>query len=260
MPSALAVIPARFGAVRFAGKPLARQTGKYLVQHVYENARRARSLARVIVATDDPRISDAVQSFGGEVMMTRADHPSGTDRVAEVAARCDAELVLNVQGDEPEMEPEAIDRLVALMREDTDFPMGTLACPFAALATLRGGPVDPHDPNTVKVVVDGRGRALYFSRSLIPYPRDTSATGNAAGPLLHLGIYAYRRDFLLKLAKMPLTPLEKIEKLEQLRVLESGYDIKVGIVSRASVGIDTPEDYAAFIQRQAVGWQRASMG
>jgi 3-deoxy-manno-octulosonate cytidylyltransferase (CMP-KDO synthetase) len=215
----------------------------------------------VIVATDDARIADAVRSFGGEVMMTRADHPSGTDRVAEVASAADAELVLNIQGDEPELEPDSIDRLVGLMREDPDCPMGTLACPFAALSTLRGRPADPNDPNTVKVVLTADGRALYFSRSLIPYPRDREVLGSdrgRTGPYLHLGIYAYSREFLLRLAKMPPTPLEKIEKLEQLRVLESGYDIRVGVVNRASVGIDTPDDYAAFVQRQARGGNRRS--
>ncbi len=245
--STIAVIPARFGAVRLPGKPLLRETGKYLVEHVYERAVRSTLLERVIVATDDQRIADAVRSFGGEVVMTRADHPSGTDRVAEVAARTDAKLVLNIQGDEPELATASIDQLVAAMQADPESVMGTLACPFDTLAEHAGAPVDPDQPSAVKVVTDLAGRALYFSRSLIPFPRD--GTGAARGPCLHLGVYAYRRDFLLKLAKLPPTPLEQTEKLEQLRVLEHGYNIKVVMVEEASVGIDTPADYAAFVAR-----------
>lgn len=240
----LAVIPARHAAVRFPGKPLADQTGKFLVQHVYEQVTRARSVQRVVVATDDPRIADAVKSFGGECVMTRPDHPSGTDRVAEVAGQAACDLALNVQGDEPEIEPASIDTLVRLLGQ-TDHPMGTLACSFAALQRL-GVHADPSGPHAVKVVIAG-GRAVYFSRSLIPYPRRPNVAG--AGPYLHLGIYAYRRDFLLKLATLAPTPLEETEGLEQLRVLEHGYPIAVGLVDRASVGIDTPDDYAAFVKR-----------
>ncbi|MEK6642388.1 MAG: 3-deoxy-manno-octulosonate cytidylyltransferase [Planctomycetota bacterium] len=242
---AIAVIPARFASVRLPGKPLLRETGKFLIQHVYEQARSATTISRVVVATDDARILDAVKSFGGEAVMTRADHPSGTDRVAEVAAGMDADIVVNVQGDEPELEPGSIDTLVGLMAANADAPIGTLACPFAIGA-------DPVDSNAVKVVVDQRGRALYFSRSLIPFPRD--AGGRVETPtnwLLHLGIYAYRREFLMKLASLKQTPLEKAEKLEQLRVLEHGYPLVVGVVQRAAIGIDTPEDYAAFVARHA---------
>lgn len=240
---AVAIIPARYASSRLPGKPLLAETGKYLIQHVYEQAGRARSTSEVIVATDDQRIFDAVRSFGGNAVMTRADHPSGTDRVAEVAAGLDADIIVNVQGDEPELEPASIDKLVALMEANANIPIGTLACPFA-----RGG--DPADPNVVKVVVDARGRAIYFSRSLIPYPRDQA--GRIDDPrrwLLHLGIYAYRRAFLLQLAKLPPTPLEQSEKLEQLRVLEYGHPMIVGIVERAAIGIDTFEDYAAFVRR-----------
>lgn len=252
---AAAIIPARFASTRLPGKPLLRETGKYLIQHVYEQAARAASISQVIVATDDPRIAEAVHSFGGNAAMTRADHASGSDRVAEVAAGLDADIIVNIQGDEPEIEPASIDKLVGLLTADAEIPIGTLACPFSAGA-------NPLDPNAVKVVVDRRGRALYFSRSLIPYPRDGWHGRPARGFhdelhrleagatwLLHLGIYAYRRDFLLRLATLPPTPLEQAEKLEQLRVLENGYPIAVGVVERAAVGIDTVQDYAAFVER-----------
>lgn len=236
---AIAVIPARYASTRLPGKPLLRETGKYLIQHVYEQVQRCESIGQVIVATDDQRILDAVNSFGGKAVMTRADHPSGTDRVAEVARGGDADVVVNVQGDEPEIEPSNIDKLVALF-SDPRVEMATLACPFPANA-------DPADPNAVKVAVAANGRALYFSRSLVPYPRDPNHTR----PLLHIGIYAYRRNFLLKLATLSPTPLEQTEKLEQLRVLEHGHSISVALVDRAAIGIDTPEDYAAFVVRAA---------
>jgi len=239
------IIPARYASTRFPGKPLANRTGKFLIQHVYEQVAAARRIDRVIVATDDDRIARAVESFGGEAQMTRPDHPSGTDRVAEVAVGLPEpfELIVNVQGDEPEIEPDSIDRLVQLMDEDPEAPVGTLACPFPA-------GTDPADPNCVKVVVDGRGRALYFSRSLIPYPRESKGRIEQAGQwLLHLGIYAYRRGFLSLLTNLAPGSLEQTEKLEQLRVLEHGYKIAVGQVARAAVGIDTPEEYAAFVER-----------
>lgn len=224
---------------------MVRETGKFLIQHVVEQVARAKRISEAIVATDDPRIHDAVQSFGGRSMMTRADHPSGTDRVAEVAHQIDADLILNVQGDEPELEPGYIDQLVERMTADPEVSVGTLACPFSRDS-------DPRDPNVVKVVINSRGRALYFSRSLIPYPRD--AAGTPADPtdwLLHIGIYAYRRDFLFELAAMPPSRLEMMEKLEQLRVLDSGHSIAVTQVERAFPGIDTPQDYAEFVARCA---------
>jgi len=232
---------------------LAHQTGKFLIQHVVEQVRKASHISQVIVATDDQRIVEAVASFGGQAVMTRSDHPSGTDRVAEVAAGlddvdCDIEcdLIVNVQGDEPEIEPDAIDRLVDLMAERTDCDMGTLACPFSKLPKSS----DPTDPNRVKVVLDDAGRALYFSRSLIPYPRDGAGTPDNLDQIyLHVGIYAYRRAFLMTMCKLPTTHLEKTEKLEQLRVLEHGYRIAVALVDNATAGIDTPEDYAAFVKR-----------
>jgi 3-deoxy-manno-octulosonate cytidylyltransferase (CMP-KDO synthetase) len=200
----------------------------------------------VVVATDDPRIADAVRSFGGEALLTRADHVSGTDRVAEVADRLggDAEtLYLNVQGDEPEIEPAYLDRLVERMAGGgADCPVGTLACRFPPDA-------DPSAPSAVKVVTNALGQALYFSRSLIPYARDGGGSTPGLGPLLHLGVYAYRRPFLLQLASWPPGVLEQIEKLEQLRVLERGYAIAVEIVEHACAGIDTPRDYEQFVSR-----------
>jgi len=237
---AVAVIPARFASTRLPGKPLLRRTGKYLIQHVVENTLLAGSLADVITATDDERIAEAVRSFGGKVALTRADHPSGTDRVAEVAAGLDADVIVNVQGDEPTLPPQYINRLVDRMVRDPGCDMATLAAPFP-----RDEPTD--DPARVKVVLSLTGRALYFSRSRIPFVRD--ADPRDAGHLLHLGIYAYRRSFLMKLATLPPTPLEKWEKLEQLRVLEHGYAIGVEVVPHATQGIDTPEQYEAFVNR-----------
>ncbi len=243
---AIAIIPARYASTRFPGKPLLKETGKFLIQHVYEQVSRCRTLTSVVVATDDARIHEAVASFGGMAVMTREDHPTGTDRVAEAAATTDADLIVNVQGDEPEIAPENIDRLVDIMRDDPATPIGTLACPFPSDG-------DPKNPNGVKVVISQTGRALYFSRSLIPYPREAKgAPDNPSNWLLHLGLYAYRREFLFKLAKLAPTPLEEREKLEQLRVLEHGYSMAVAVVSRATGGVDTPEDYAAFVAR----WRR----
>lgn len=243
----IAIIPARYASTRFPGKPLANETGKPLIQHVYERVAQARRVRRCIVATDDERIAAAVRSFGGDAVMTRPDHPSGTDRIAEVVRGLptgDNDIIVNVQGDEPELEPEYLDRLAErLAREPAECPIATLACPFPADA-------DPRDPNAVKVVVNSAGRALYFSRALIPYPRDAGAVGRPAVCLLHLGVYAYRRSFLLKLAAWPPGVLEQVEKLEQLRVLERGVALAVEIVEHASVGIDTPQDYEQFVARQ----------
>jgi 3-deoxy-manno-octulosonate cytidylyltransferase (CMP-KDO synthetase) len=214
-----------------------------MIQHVYDAVRGARRLDRVIVATDDERIARAVRGFGGEVEMTRPDHSTGTDRVAEVAARINADLVVNVQGDEPEMDPRSIDALVELMAARPDAPVGSLACRFTAEA-------DVLNPACVKVVLNAHGDALYFSRSLIPYPRDTGGRVDSPGRwLLHLGIYAYRPEFLKRLTATPPTDLERIEQLEQLRVRYMGEKIAMAVVERHSTGIDTPEQYAAFVQR-----------
>jgi 3-deoxy-manno-octulosonate cytidylyltransferase (CMP-KDO synthetase) len=240
------VIPARFASTRLPGKPLLSDTGRPLIQHVIEAARRAKSLDRIIVATDDPRIAEAVASFGGEAVMTRADHATGTDRVAEVAAQLrGARIIVNLQGDEPEVSGEALDRVVALLEGDPEAPMATLATPIRDEAIYR-------DPACVKVVCSARGRALYFSRSPIPCHRDglpTPASSPRPIAYLHLGLYAYRREFLLSIGSFPPSPLEAAEKLEQLRVLDAGYPIAVAIVEEASVGIDTPEDYRRFVER-----------
>jgi 3-deoxy-manno-octulosonate cytidylyltransferase (CMP-KDO synthetase) len=236
------IIPARFASSRLPGKPLLRDTGKYLVQHVYENACRSRA-DTVIVATDDSRILAAVESFGGQARMTRSDHPSGADRIAEVARDLPVDIVINLQGDEPQMDPAILDALPALLANDPHAPMATLATPISSLEQWR-------DPNCVKLVRDSRGRALYFSRSPIPYVRDgvPDFEKRPAMFLQHLGLYAYRRDFLLRLAALPPEPLELCEKLEQLRVLALGHPLAVGVVSHAGRGVDTPEDYQRFVQ------------
>jgi 3-deoxy-manno-octulosonate cytidylyltransferase (CMP-KDO synthetase) len=242
----VAVIPARFASTRLPGKPLLAETGRPLIQHVVEAARRCLSLQRIIVATDDPRIALAVTAFGGEAMMTRADHATGTDRVAEVAARVEeARIIVNVQGDEPEIASSTIDRVVDLLKTDLDAPMATLATPIRDEAVFR-------DPSCVKVVCSRLGRALYFSRSPVPCHRDGLAGGSGSGAILghlHLGLYAYRRNFLLSISSLPRSPLEAAEKLEQLRVLEAGFPIAIGIVDEPSIGIDTPEDYRRFVER-----------
>ena len=236
------VIPARYASTRLPGKPLLRQTGKYLVQHVYERACQARRAGQVIVATDDPRIVAAVEGFGGRVVTTRRDHPSGTDRVAEVAATLDADVVINLQGDEPLVEPAALELLAERLAADPAAVMATLAVPIVSAEQWR-------NPNCVKVVCDGSGRALYFSRSPIPHVRDghPDFAARPARFLLHLGLYAYRRHFLLELARRPPEPLEQLEKLEQLRVLALGQPIQVGVVEESGVGVDTYEDYEKFV-------------
>jgi 3-deoxy-manno-octulosonate cytidylyltransferase (CMP-KDO synthetase) len=241
----IGVIPARFASTRLPGKPLLSETGRPLIQHVVEAARQARRLDRIIVATDDQRIAAAVAAFGGECAMTRADHATGTDRVAEVAGRLPrAEIVVNVQGDEPEVSGAALDRLVSILEDDRDAPMATLATPIRAEHVY-------NDPSCVKVVCTQAGRALYFSRSPIPHHRDARPDPNSGEPLahLHLGLYAYRCEFLLRLSTLPTSRLEAAERLEQLRVLEAGHPIAVGIVAEPSIGIDTPEDYRRFVAR-----------
>lgn len=247
---AVAVIPARYASSRFPGKPLASLTGKPLIAHVMERARLCSGISRVIVATDDLRIHDAVRDFGGEVIMTRADHPNGTSRVAEVAQHVDSELVVNVQGDEPELEPELVDRAIAALRADPDAAMSTVASPF-------GDDEDPSNPNVVKCTVSLKGRALTFSRSLIPFHRDGAIAAEsgepvpapAARPLKHVGLYVYRRQFLPTFMSLEPSPLELTESLEQLRVLEHGYHIAVARGASRAQGIDTPEQYAAFVAR-----------
>ncbi len=234
----IAVIPARYASTRLPGKVLLDRTGKPLIQHVFENVRRARLVERVIIATDDQRIVEAVQRFGGEAVMTRSDHPNGTSRIAEVTAEIDSALIVNVQADEPEIEPELIDLTIQTLNDSSSCVMSTLGSPFAS-------DEDPSDPNIVKVVVGPDGRALYFSRAVIPYDRSDSKID----PLKHVGLYVYRRDFLMKYVTLPATPLEQAESLEQLRVLEHGYEIAVAVAKVSHHGIDTPPQYDEFVQR-----------
>ncbi len=234
----LGIIPARYASTRFSGKPLKPIAGKPLIQHVVEQCKKAGSLSEVIVATDDTRIWEAAQNFC-RVEMTRDDHPSGSDRIAEVAARCECDAVLNIQGDEPLIDPVVIDAVAAAL---TGNEMSTAATPIKT-------PADYDNPNVVKVIVNAAGRALYFSRRTIPYLRDAAsrsvAEQLAAFPFLkHLGIYGYRRETLLRLVRFPVSPLEGAEKLEQLRALENGIQIAVVKVDYDSVGVDTPEDVA----------------
>ena len=249
-PPALCIIPARFGSTRFPGKPLADATGQPLITHVIDRVRHAHRVGRILVATDDPRIAAAVQRHGGEAMMTRDDHPNGTSRLAEVVERLGDEcsgIVVNVQGDEPEIEPRVIDELIEGLKRDPDAPMATLASPFTA-------DEDPADPNLVKLVMDRRNRALIFSRSPIPYYRDAPPAEHTF--LKHPGLYAYRREFLPIYAALDPTPLEQAEQLEQLRVLEHGYPIAIVQTRVEHHGIDTPQQYEAFVRRCAAASRR----
>jgi 3-deoxy-manno-octulosonate cytidylyltransferase (CMP-KDO synthetase) len=243
------VIPARLASTRLPRKLLLSETGKPLIQHTYEAARRSRRSAGICVAADHEEIAAAVRSFGGAVRMTSPDCASGTDRVAEIAREMPhVDLFVNVQGDEPELSGEAIDQVIDLLQRDPACVMATLATPIRTRAQL-------DDPACVKVVFNAAGRALYFSRSPIPHARQWDDRLLAAEPASfyqHIGLYAYRRDFLLRVAGIPRTPLEKLENLEQLRVLESGYSIAVGVIAEPTIGIDTPDDYRAFVERWRV--------
>jgi 3-deoxy-manno-octulosonate cytidylyltransferase (CMP-KDO synthetase) len=227
------IIPARYASTRFEGKPLADLAGKPMIQHVYERSRRAACLDDLLVATDDERIFQAVRSFGGKAVMTSPDHATGTDRLAEVCESLDADIVVNVQGDEPLIEPAAIEQAAQPLIADASIVMGTLMNEIASEEELL-------NPNVVKVVVDKDGFALYFSRSPLPYPRP--GTWGKATYYRHIGLYVYRREFLMTYARLPQTPLEKQEKLEQLRALEHGYRIRVVLTEHRSIGVDTPED------------------
>jgi 3-deoxy-manno-octulosonate cytidylyltransferase (CMP-KDO synthetase) len=236
--AACVIIPARFGSTRFAAKILASDTGKPLVQHVVEQARKCSLVGEVIVATDDQRIVNALTPFKTRAVMTSPAHPSGTDRIAEVARGLNDEIIVNVQGDEPEIEPDTIDSLIERLQKTKD-DLATAATPFPA-------DQDASNPNIVKVVISPDGYALYFSRAVIPHYRDRD---HPAAYHLHLGIYAYRRPFLLEFASWKPTPLEQAEKLEQLRALENGKRIYVHQVGRAVHGIDTPQQYEQFVKR-----------
>ncbi|ORJ59554.1 3-deoxy-manno-octulosonate cytidylyltransferase [Geothermobacter hydrogeniphilus] len=235
------VIPARYASSRFPGKPLATLQGRPMIQWVYERSCSARLASRVLVATDDERIADAVRAFGGEAVLTRADHPTGTDRLAEVASGLESELIVNVQGDEPLIEAAVIDRAIAPLIEMPDLQMGTLCAPLK-------GPDEFLDPNVVKVVCDQRQMALYFSRAPIPWPRDHARqleeNWDRCPAFRHIGLYVYRREFLLRYPTLSQTPLEMLESLEQLRALEHGVGIKVVPTEHAAIGVDTPEDLA----------------
>ena len=244
----VAIIPARYASTRLPGKAIRPEikaaTGKFLIEHVYERAVRARTISEVIVATDSREILDVVRGFGGRAEMTSEKHPSGTDRIAEVAARLSCDVVVNLQGDEPEIHPDVLDQTVELLGSDSQASMSTVANPIETEAELES-------PNAVKVVVDRSGYALYFSRYTIPYVRDKAGKPSLGDFrfLKHLGIYGYRREFLLHYAALPPSSLEKVERLEQLRALENGYRIKVGVTPHRSIGIDTPEDMNLFIEQ-----------
>ena len=280
----IAVIPARYSSTRLAGKVLAKDTGKFLIQHTWEQACKAKLPEKVIIAADDEKIIAAAKSFGADCVLTSVEHKSGTDRIAEAVQKlADSEqrtadrknlnatpytlnpddVVVNIQGDEPEIDPAYIDKVAQLLVDNPDYPMSTLAAPIKTAA-------DVANPNIVKVIVaySGQrtansqklnaerctlnadvGRAIYFSRSPIPYDRESGGIGDITQYLRHLGIYAYRKEFLLKITSLPQTPLEKTEKLEQLRAIENGYGILVGKVEHTTDGIDTPEQYAEFVKR-----------
>jgi 3-deoxy-manno-octulosonate cytidylyltransferase (CMP-KDO synthetase) len=298
----VAVIPARYDSSRFAGKVLAKDTGKFLIQHTYERACRAKLPQKVIIAADDEKVVAAAKTFGAECVLTSPDHQSGTDRIAEAVADMDVEIVVNLQADEPEIDPANIDHLAKLLLDNPDYPMATLVAAFQGAEQVA-------DPNIVKVIISscvqqmdsrfrgndreemrssivipaqagiqnsagdidsrchaddntqhaGRGmrhetgRAIYFSRSVIPYDRQKSGIGDVRQYLRHIGIYAYRKKFLLEITALPQTPLEKIEKLEQLRAIENGFGILVGQVEHTCDGIDTPEQYAEFVKRYKTG-------
>lgn len=241
------IIPARLGSTRFPGKVLADRTGKPLIQHVWESARRARSLARVVIATDDESVAVRARGFGAECVLTRVDHPNGTSRIAEAADMlrlAPGQIVVNIQGDEPELEGAVVDAGVeAFLRLErtTGARMGTVASPMNA-----DEPAD--DPNVVKVVVSDAGMALYFSRSRIPFDRDSKGGADAAC-LRHIGLYVYREAFLSEYAQLPSSSLERAEQLEQLRALQAGVGIAVGICRSAHTGIDTPAQYDEFVRR-----------
>jgi len=272
-------IPARYGSTRFPAKVLAKDTGKFLIQHVYEQAKLAKLPDRVIIAADDKRIAQAAKSFGAECIMTNPDCPSGTDRIAEAIKKLEDggqrtedrgqkteetknyplsanDIVVNLQGDEPEIDPANIDAVARLLLDNPKCQMATLAADFETKEQIA-------DPNIVKVIVcragftppipvkTDCGRAIYFSRSVIPYDRENGGIGPVKNYLRHLGIYAYRKEFLRIITKLWQTPLEKLEKLEQLRAIENGFDILVAKVKHTCAGIDTPVQYAEFVKRYA---------
>ncbi|MCK5473141.1 MAG: 3-deoxy-manno-octulosonate cytidylyltransferase [Planctomycetes bacterium] len=247
----LVCIPARYGSSRFAGKVLARETGKFLIQHTWEKACGAKLADRVIIAADDEKVITAAKSFGAKCILTSTEHQSGTDRIAEAVKNIDCDIVVNLQADEPDIDIENIDKVAKLLLENPNEQMATLAAEFETAEQIA-------NPNIVKVVVTNHGlratshgliKAIYFSRSVIPYNRDKAGIGDISQYLRHVGIYAYRKDFLLKFTALEQTPLEKIEKLEQLRAIENGFGILVGKIKHTCDGIDTPQQYAEFVKK-----------
>ncbi len=248
------IIPARLASTRLPRKLLLRDTGKTVLQHTYESASQSQKASAVIVAADDPEIVAEVESFGGRVVLTDSSHQCGTDRIAEVAeSRSEFDLFINVQGDEPEISADAIDLAITLLEQNPEIGMSTLATPIRDRRAFE-------DPNCVKVVVDRSNRALYFSRSPIPHPRqwdDSLLPGDqqrgiqGANFLQHVGLYGYRRGFLMTIPTLPVAPMENLESLEQLRVLFNGHPILVGMIDHPIGGIDTAEDYESFVRRQS---------
>jgi len=243
--SVIAIIPARYQSTRLPAKSLADIAGRPMIEHVYRRASEARLVDGVIVATDDERIARAVSDFGGTAWMTRADHSSGTDRLAEVATAITGRVIVNVQGDEPMLDPAVIDAVVEPLLADPGLEMATACRPLQ-------DPGEFANPNVVKVVRDAAGRALYFSRAPVPWPRSAPDVP-AAIARVHVGLYAYRRDVLLRLATLPPAELELVESLEQLRALANGIGIRVVETHHHSVGVDTPEDLAHVRQRMLAG-------
>ena len=235
-PKVIVVIPARYGSTRLAGKPLISLAGKPMIQRVYERAKMAQRADRVIVATDDERIARAVEGFGGEARMTRTEHRTGTERIAEVAAREEGDVFVNVQGDEPLLDPASIDVAVNALLEEPPASVSTVATPIKT-------PGDIMDPNVVKTVLDFDSNALYFSRAPIPWVRDTAGKIQVRH-LKHLGLYVFQREALLEYATLPQGELERIEQLEQLRWMENGWKIRVAEVEHDAVSVDVPEDVA----------------
>ena len=244
------VIPARYDSSRLPGKPLLDRTGKPLIRHVWEAVVAARLTDTVIVATDDDRIRLAVEAFGGTAMMTDRNHVSGTDRLAEVARRIDAETIVNVQGDEPHIDPAGLRSLLELFALYPNCRIATLAVPIKSMEDYRS-------PNCVKVVLDADRRAMLFSRAMVPFVRDGEPDlAQRPSPFLqHLGVYAYRRESLVEFASLPPSTLELLEKLEQNRVMPLGWDVRVATVEGAGRGVDTPEDYERFVR-----WERLNRG
>ena len=254
----LVCIPARYGSIRFPAKVLAKDTGKFLIQHTYQQACKAKLADKVIIAADDNKIVDAADSFGAHCVLTSDKHQSGTDRIAEAIKKLTTEdtesaenklklsnddIIINLQADEPEIDPDNIDIVTKLLIDNPDYQMATLAADFQNIDQIK-------DPNIVKVITNGNNKAIYFSRSVVPYDRENNGVGDLKNYLRHLGIYAYRKDFLLKFTTWPQSRLEKIEKLEQLRAVENGYDILVSKVTHSCDGIDTPQQYAEFVKRE----------